>query len=171
MKNKEVLKNRIGLSHEEAAIYLGISCGQWSMFVSGKRELPTNAMQKLAPLLRYLHDEKPVSVIKQEVDKAELENLQHKLQQDYLNVKIKLYRLNKKISTIENIRTECFAALDTLEFLKKTEETKTFLIDGIRLGAKQRLKQHSLYALTELQLKKESLEVFKSSLEKRLKGF
>lgn len=173
MKNNPSLKNIIGLTQEEAAMYFGVTIGHWSMFVTGKRGLPSESTIKLSALLQHLKEEKPVSEARQLLDKAEIENLQHKLQYDYTSVKMKLYKLAKKISVIENIRTECFAALEVAEFIDNQEEKHAIdsLSKFIRLRAMKTLKQHDLYSLTELQLKKESLEILKMTLEKKIKAF
>ncbi len=169
MKSPTALKNVIGLTQEEAAMYFGVTEGHWSMFAIGKRDLPLESTIKLGDLLQHLKEEKPVSEARQQLDKAELENLQHKLQYDYTTVKMKLYRLTKKISVLENIRTECFAALEVADFLDNQKEKQPFdtFTESIRLRALKTLKQHDLYALTELQLKKESLEILKTTLEKK----
>jgi len=173
MKNHTTLKNILGLTQEEAAMYFGVTAGHWSMFVIGRRDLPLNAILKLKVILQHLKKKKPFSEVRQQLNKAEIDNLQHKLQQDYNAIQIKLYKLTQKISIIENIRTECFAALEVAEFLDNQEEKHPIdsFAESIRLRAMKTLKQHDLYALTELQLKKESLEILKKTLEKKMKGF
>ena len=172
MKNHTTLKNILGLSQVEAAIYFGVSRGLWSMVVSGKRSLPLNGTIKLTALLQHLKKEKPLSEARQQFEKAELEKLQHKLQYDYTTIKMKQYKIAKEIARIENIRKECFAALEVSEFIENQEEKLPIdsFEKGIRLRAIRTLKQHDLYALTELQLKKENLEILKTTLEKKIKG-
>lgn len=79
----------------------------------------------------------------------------------------------QKISTIENIRKECFAALEVADFIENQEEKHPIdtFAESIRLRAIRTLKQYDLNALTELQLKKESLEILKTTLEKKMKTF
>jgi transcriptional regulator with XRE-family HTH domain len=173
MKKATTLKNIIGLTQEESAMYFGVTKGHWSMFVIGKRDLPLESSMKLGVLLQHLKGEKPFSEARQQLDKTELENLQHKLQQDYTTIKLKQYKLAKKISVIENIRKECFAALEVADFLESQEEKHPIgsFAKIIRLRAMKTLKQHDLYSLTELQLKKESLDILKMTLEKKMKAF
>lgn len=171
MKNKYNLKKIIGLTQEEAAMLFGVTIGHWSMFVIGKRDLPSESTIKLGALLQHLKEEKPLSEARQKLDKVEIENLQHKLEYDYTSVKMKLYKVAKKISVIENIRAECFAALEVAEFIDNQEEKHPVgsLSRFIRLRAMKTLKQHDLYSLEELQLKKESLEILKTTLENKIK--
>ena len=171
MKN-ETIKNMLGLSQEEAAMFFGITRGQWSMFVSRKRDLPLAAIQKLASLLQYLQTEKPLSESRQELEKAEIETLQHKLQQDLLTIKIKQYKVVQKIIKMEATRKECFAALEVAQFIENQNDKHAIdsLADYIKKRVMKTLKQNDLYALTDLELKKENLEVQKLTLEKRIKG-
>ena len=173
MKSNATLKNILGLSQEESAIYFGVTPGHWSMITIGKRSLPIEGTIKLAALLEHLKEEKPLSEARQQLEKAELEKLQYKLQYDYTNIKMKQYKLAQKISSVENIRAECFAALEVAEFIENQEEKHPIdsFDKGIRLRALITLKQHDLYALEQLQLKKESLEILKMTLEKKIKAF
>ena len=154
-------------------MYFGITPGHWSMINIGKRSLPIEGTIKLAALLQHLKNKKPLSEARQQLDKAENEKLLQKLQQDTTDIRFKLYKLTKKISVIENIRKECFAALEVADFLDKQEEKHSIgsLSRFIRLRAMKTLKQHDLYSLTELQLKKESLEILKTTLEIKIKAF
>lgn len=171
MKKDGALKNILGLSQEEAAYMLGIERGQWSMFVSGKRNLPLKATQQLAVVLKHLQEKKSVCKENEVIAKAEQQQVQEKLQQDYRKVQIKLYKTDKQISTVENLRTECFAALEVAAFLEQQQEfqTKNALIQSIRTRATATLKKHNRYVLETLQLKKENLELFKINLEQKMK--
>lgn len=97
MKKATTLKNIIGLTQDELAMYFGVTKGHWSMFVIGKRDLPLDSQEEKHPI-------------------------------------------------------DSFA-------------------ESIRLRAMKTLKQHNLYSLTELQLKKESLDILKTTLEKKMKAF
>ncbi|CAM3498444.1 hypothetical protein FSS13T_10640 [Flavobacterium saliperosum S13] len=171
MKKNATLKTLLGLSQEETAHMLGIERGQWSMFVSGKRDLPLAATQQLAVVLKHLQETKTFSKESELLTKTEQQQAQEKLQQDYRKVQIKQYKMTKQISTMENIRTECFAALEVAAFLEQQKEsqTKSALIRSIRVRATNTLKKHNRYALTALQLKKETLESLQIRLEQKMK--
>lgn len=171
MKKSATLKNLLGLSQEETAHMLGIERGQCSMFVSEKRDLPLTATQQLAVVLKHLQEKKSVSKESYAITNAEQQQAQEKLQQDYRKVQIKQYKMAKQISTMENIRTECFAALEVAAFLEQQKEsqTKSSLIRSIQVRATNTLKKHNRYALTALQLKKETLESLLISLEQKMK--
>lgn len=171
MKKDASLKNILGLTQEEAAYLLGIERGQWSMYVSGKRNLPLAATEKLAALLKQVQQVKSHSKESQALAKAEQKKLQEQLQQDYLTVQIKKRKVAQQIRTIENKRAECFAALEVAAILEHDNAypAKNNLANGIRARAVGTLRTHNLYALTELQLKKEQLEMLKNSLEQKIK--
>lgn len=171
MKKDNTIKNILGLSQVETAHMLGIERGQWSMFVSGKRDLPLKATQQLAVVLKHLHEKESVSKENEVIAKAEQQQAQEKLQQDYRKVQIKQYKMDKQISTIENIRAECFAALEVAAFLEQQKEfqTKSTLIKSIRGRATATLKKHNWYVLETLQLKKENLDGLKKRLEQKIK--
>lgn len=171
LKKDTALKNILGLSQEDAAYMLGITRGQWSMFVSGKRGLPLAATQQLAVVLKALQEKNGVSKESEAITKTEQQQVHEKLQQDYRKLQIKQYKVAKQINTIENIRTECFAALEVAAFLEQQKEhqAKSTLIKSIRVSATNTLKKHNLYVLEALQLKKENLEVLKVALEHKMK--
>lgn len=172
MKNKDATyKNILGLTQEEAGYLFGIERARWSMFVSGKRGLPLAAMQQLALILTHLKEKKGVCKESQDIAKAEKQLLHQKLQYDYRGVQIKLYKIAKQISTIENIRNDCFAALEVAAFLEQEKEydNRSSLIRSIQIRATNTLKKHNLYVLESLQLKKENLEALKISLELKMK--
>lgn len=169
MKKQGSLKNILGLTQEEAAVYFGVTPGHWSMIAIGKRSLPLEGTIKLSNILQFLKDKKSTSETRLQIDKSELEKVYDKLQQDYKSTIFKLYNLDKKINRIESTRADCFAALDVADYLES--QKNQLFADGIRLRVKDTLKKNDLYALTELQLKKESLEVFKVTLDKKIKAF
>ncbi len=171
MKQQLNLKNTIGLSQEETALLLGVTRGQCSMFVSGKRDLPLDAKNKLIVLLQHLKNENNFSEEQQEIEKAEIEKMQRQLEQDYRKLHIKQYRIAQKISIIEKTRAECFAALQVASFLENQKDKHPIetLSKSIRERAVNTLKQHDLYSLTELQLKQENLEMAKKSMEDKFK--
>ncbi|MCG2610133.1 hypothetical protein LZZ90_01280 [Flavobacterium sp. SM15] len=170
MKTDATLKNILGLTQEEAAYLLGIERGLWSMYVSGKRALPLAATQQLTVLLKHLQESKGKSKQSEEITKAEQKKMQEQLQQDYLKVQVKHYKVDKQISTIENIRAECFAALEVAAFLEHQEayQAKEALAKGIRARVASTLRTHNLYALTALRLKKQELEMLKNTLKQKM---
>lgn len=167
MKNIAAIKNVLGLTQEEMAMLLGISISQWSMFKSGKRDIPLAAKQHLTTLLQAVQKEE-VSKTTQQFLKAEQQKTNEKLKQDYLKVQLKQHRIEKEISTLENHRLECLAALEVVAYMEHQKE-KTGLAASIKARALKSLNTHSLHKLEQLQLQKENLEIVKIKIEKKIK--
>lgn len=167
MKKRAEIKNMLGLTQEEMAMVLGITKGQWSMYKSGQRDLPLEALQQFSVLLQGVQKEK-TSKTAQHFIKEEQRNTNDKVKEDYENIQIKLHRVQKEIDTIEKQRTECFAALETAEFLENHNDAFG-LASSIRARAIKSLHKYSLYKLEKLQLQKENFETLKSKLEQRMK--
>ena len=170
MKNATSIKNLLGFTQEEMSILLGVSRGQWSMYESGKRDLPLPAKEQLASMLSHVQIAKEVSPEIQKLSKVEQLKAQEKLQQEYRNLEFKNKILDKRIASIEKKRAEGYAALEVVHFLE-TQQQDTFdaLRKSIEIRAKNTLNKFSLHQLQDLQIKKEQLAVLKLSLEQRLK--
>jgi transcriptional regulator with XRE-family HTH domain len=54
MKKETTLTQLLGITQLDAAMLLGVSTSQWSMYSSGKRDLPVPAMALLAEMLAYV---------------------------------------------------------------------------------------------------------------------
>ncbi len=55
MKTTQFIREQLGLSQESLAHYLSISISQLAMYETGKRELPTGTMTKLADIMLFLN--------------------------------------------------------------------------------------------------------------------
>ena len=167
MKKRAEIKNMLGLTQEEMAMVLGITKGQWSMYKSGQRDLPIEALQQFSTLLLGVQKEK-VSKTAQDFIKQEQHKTNEKIKEAYENTQIKLSRVLKEIDTIEKQRTECFAALETAEFLENNND-KFGLASSIKARAIKSLSKYSLHKLEKLQMQKENFEIMKSKLELKMK--
>lgn len=172
MKYDTSIKNQLGLIQEEMAMALLITISQWSMYKSGMRNIPIEAENRMADMLLHAQEGNKISKARQKLVTAETEKAQQQLQQDYRSVQLKLQRVAKKISILENTRSECFAALEAAAFLENQKEKHpiTGLAESIRIRASKTLQEHNLYGLTALQLKHESLELLKNNIAKKIKA-
>lgn len=167
MKKRPEIKNMLGLTQDEMAMVLGITKGQWSMYKSGQRDLPIEALERFSMLLQGVQKEK-ISKIAQHFIKEEQRNTTTKIKEEYENTQIKLSRVQKEINTIEKQRTECFAALQTAAFLENHHDTFG-LASSIRARAIKSLHKYSLYKVEQLQLQKDNFETLKIKLEQKIK--
>lgn len=171
MKDTTTYKGITGLTQEEMAMALGITISQWSMYKSGQRDIPQDATIQLADLLTNITKAKSVSRESTTIAETEKKKVQEWLKREYLNLQYKEQLLERKISTMENIRSECFAALETAHYLESQPEKGLFpdLSKYIKVRATTTLNKNALQRLQELQLKKESVTVLKNSVEQKLK--
>ncbi|MBS7787477.1 helix-turn-helix transcriptional regulator [Flavobacterium sp. CYK-55] len=56
MKKTVKLNKMLGLNQYDVAMLMGITRSQWSMFESGKRQLPHQATLLLSEILKHLND-------------------------------------------------------------------------------------------------------------------
>lgn len=56
MRSTKKIRETLGISQQQLAVFLGIPRSLVSMYEGGRRELPTNAMTKLSQLLLSLHN-------------------------------------------------------------------------------------------------------------------
>lgn len=165
MKKRVEVKNMLGLTQDEMAMVLGIPKSQWSMYKSGQRDLPLEALQQFSVLLQGVQKVK-TSKTAQDFIKQEQHKTNEKIKENYENIQIKLHRVRKEINTIEKQRTECFAALKTAEFLESHNDTFG-LASSIKARAIKSLNKYSLYKLEKLQMQKENFEILKKKLIKK----
>jgi hypothetical protein len=100
MKTRESISGRLGITQEEISLLLGIHRSQWSMFQSGKRDLPTNAKLLLAEMLAHM--EKAEAAAKKESQKP-ADDAAHKKHLEKLlrENEFKRVVLEKKIDALE----------------------------------------------------------------------
>nr|WP_294936978.1 hypothetical protein [uncultured Flavobacterium sp.] len=163
------IKKILGLTQEEMALVLGINRSQWTMFKAGQRDIPAKAKNILTALLKDSEQKKVSAKEVQQLRKEEQQKAKDKLQREYVKLQVKLQRLEKEIASLENLRKECFGALETASYLENSkEDTHKKIAPIIRSRAIKALKNHSLYKLEHLQLQKENLEMLKLKIGKKM---
>jgi len=104
MKNATTIKSLLGFTQEETAILLGVSRGQWSMYVAGKRDLPSDAKKQFIAMLS-LQNAKAAFHEKDNFLKSEQKKTQEWLKQELSNLQFKKKLLDKQLPTIKNKKT------------------------------------------------------------------
>lgn len=165
MKTNTTIKTLLGLTQEEIAMLLGITRSQWAMYETGKRDLPLPVKEQLASMLSHVQNAKEVSPEIQKLSKTEQNKVQEKLQQEYRSLEFKNLILDKRIGAMEKKRAEAYAALEMVHFLETQPRISDALLKSIATRAKNTLNKFALHQLQDLQIKKEQLEMLKSTLE------
>ena len=168
-EKRDEVKNVLGLTQEEMAMFLQVNMSQWNMFKSGKRRLPTKAMQQLTALLQSVQNEKGYSKEMAKWLAEEEEQTKTQLKKDEVDMEIKLQRIQKEIAIAESNRAEALAAFQTIAQLRKEEVPDEGLILIIRDRAMKTFKKYNSYSLEQLQLKRQSLELMKTGIQQKIK--
>lgn len=169
MKKEATIKNLFGLSQEEMAMLLGITRAQWAMYDINKRDLPSAANIKFATILSHLHNVKEPSDESRRLLKEEQEKRQEWLKREKSHLEYKKLLLEKKILAMESKRTQCYAALEVVNYLASDKEQNATLGRGIETRAKSTLRKNALHHLEELYLKKEHLDQLIKSVVQKMK--
>ena len=181
-KNKNI-RDVLGITQEELAMLLGITRTQLAMYETKKRDIPLSAKQKLAELLTSLQKNKSISEYSNQIIATVKKKAHEWLQKEFKELEYKVLLLDRKIKKSMQVREEAFKALEVVQYLesKKDKEQGSALRQAqcdnlshrlaktIKNRAEKTLNKNSLQHLYELQLKKESLEMLKLQIEKKLK--
>ena len=172
MKKSETLRNILGgITQEELAMLLGITRGQLSMHEIGRRDIPLPAKEKLADILTTLHKNKSISAYSNSIIKTEKKIAYEWLKKECKELEYKVLLLDRKIEKVMQVRKEAFKALEVVQYLesKNAYPHEQSLAKTIKKRVEKTLKKQNLQHLYELQLKKETLEMLKLQIEKKLK--
>lgn len=161
------IKSLLGLSQEETAMILNITRMQWAQFTTGRRDIPVTAKLKLAEVLSNIQKNKTNPQEVNKIIEIEKKKAHDWMQQEFKAIKLKEFQLDRKIKKTSEVRKEAFSALEVVAYLESKKETS--MAKFIKTRAINTLKKYSLQHLQELELKKESLEMLKLQLEKKLK--
>lgn len=167
MKNKNNIRALTGMSQENLALLLQVSRSQIAMFESGKRNLPIQAMEKLALLLTLSQKESTTTETKKATRTQEQEFLQNciiKNKHQQLLVARKITNFIKK--------QERIAVLEKMSRLIMQEEKnlKNYDLSLLKYSTtKNQTQPNCNTQLIALQLKKKVLEYEEQLIKEQLK--
>jgi transcriptional regulator with XRE-family HTH domain len=155
MKLTAFFREQLGLSQEMMAQYLGVAKSQLSMHESGKRELPTAALTKLAALAVFF-DQNKVS----EEHESEVQKEQELKLKAFLAIQIKdlEYKQIREQRLLENIQKKYKQNLKLYAFAQHSINNNMSLANALLQQAITGIKQHSLANQTQQLLKLESIK-------------
>lgn len=166
MEKDTHIKSLLGLTQEEATMVFGITRMQWAQFITGRRDIPVTAKQKLADVLFTIQKNKTKSDFATTVIETEKKKSKEWMHQQLKAFTLKELQLERKIKKINEVRKEAFSALKVVAYLESHNETS--LAEFIKSRAKKTLNKQNLQHLQELELKKETLQMLKLNLEKKI---
>lgn len=170
MKEEITISKLLGATQLEMAMLLGINASQWSMYESGKRNLPLQAMQQLNAMLQYVVNENNKQSIKsllstqqQDKKKAILKALiQENEYQQQLTA--------RKIEKIKKSRAFVAARFQLLDFLNNQthlKEENPDLLKCMEAKARKKAWKYDESLLMTYEIKQTLLQ----EEEKRLKSY
>jgi transcriptional regulator with XRE-family HTH domain len=116
MQRIKKLREDLGLSQEQMAIYLDVSRSALGMAEKGRRRLPTAALQKLAELQKAVHNNIP----------HEPKALQQQAAKDWAAVKrhakqrmLRAYQLQQELTILQEQHGRCMRLWQALGHLKQ----------------------------------------------------
>lgn len=173
MKTDVTIRSLLGTTQSEMAILLNVSMGQYSMFESGKRKLPTNAMLLLGEMLSYMQKpEAHTGKNLKEVGAKQEGEVQQQLKILLKENEFQLEKTNRKISEALKKYEGNLKALQLANFLdsraknQKTDPPK--ILKSIEARAIKDLGKNSLTQVTLLQAKGQFLRVEQEWIKDRL---
>ena len=168
MKNQYTVTTLLGLNQENAAMLLGISRSQWSMYESGKRNLPLAAKNLLAAILEHLQMPEAIAKRSEFIDNDATHQQYEQLlrENEYQRLLVA-----KKITATGKKRDIQFRRVQLANFLA-SRDTETVILKSLHevLTAKgSNISPTSLSNwLVELKDKQKILDFEKSLLESEL---
>lgn len=172
MKKETTHSSLLGFTQAQMALLLNVHLTQWSMYESGKRNLPLKATQLLVEMLGYLKFEGKSDMMQQHLIEQEELKKKH-LERMLKENEYQLYVIGKKIELAERKYNNDIRVIGLADYLTTHPSTKEKLnveqLKNIASKAVTSLKKSGLASLTELRLKEELLQQEKLLLNSKLK--
>ena len=171
MKDRSDIKTILGLTQIEMGMLLGVSRSMWTMFKSGKRNIPLASKELLGYYMDTVTRNKP-SKVAEKIRKEEQVKARQQLYRDLKNTEVKIEQLRNEIATFTRIRKQLYAGIETAVVLNTDKNINNAkpLAKSIETRVHNSFKKYNLGALQSLELKKESLEMLKFKIEEKLKS-
>ena len=167
MMTTQFIREQLGLSQEALAQYLTISISQLAMHETGKRELPSGTMVKLADIIVFLKQNQKTSKQDNELLPKQKAKMQELLEKQIIALELKKIKEQRKIDAIvKKYEQSCKLNL----FVDYLEKNKSTQIASMRLQAQSGIEKNNLVVQTMQTLKLEAItseQVFLKSLKEK----
>lgn len=172
MKKRNIFKTPLLFSQEEMALLLGVTRSTWSMYVSGLRDIPTDATVKLAKLLQS-GAQLPLATPEfshrtvQEIKKKEM------LREELAKNKWETAMLERKLAKMQKQFQE---AENTLQFVMVHEnhpnllEQEVCILQNVKNRALAQVEKNGLHVQAKCQQQLRTLKLYQKQLEKESRG-
>jgi hypothetical protein len=159
MKVTQLLRDQLGLSQEMMAWYLKITLSQLGMYETGKRDLPTGAMTKMAEILIFFQQKEKVSKEEKELLDKQQSRVQDMVKHQVIELK---YKQMKEQRALDKIEKKYNQSLQLFILAQHLQKSKVELANIMLHQALSGIQKYSLANQTKQLLK---LEGIKSQLD------
>lgn len=168
MKKETTITKLLGITQQDVAMLLGVSTSQWSMYSSGKRDLPAPAMVLLAEMLAYVKSAEATPKSKKATD--EQKETQQYLERRLRENEYQQQQLVRKMETTQRKKLAQSRMLLLSEFLEKRNAGKQVVTghEVFKIKATQTAQTTVSDLLAEQQHQKELFELERKMLESKL---
>jgi hypothetical protein len=174
MKNEVTISELLGASQMEISILLKINRSQWSMYESGKRDLPVDAKLKMSEMLKHVQNKNDKQLKTQELStqqEAQKKETLEKLLKENDFQQQTIERTIKKIEKNQAFVVARFQLLDYLNNHTNLKEEKPNLLPIMEAKAEDKAAQNDMAILITHQIKQEVLKFEAELLKNALEGF
>lgn len=161
MKKQQTIRELLGVTQQQMAMILKIHSSQWSMYESGKRDLPPAATIRLAEMLAYMHSAEAKGFNNVPQLAKQQNNTNQELEKVVKENQYQLLVVTKKIAAMQKKHDAATKALQLLHFLSSGLENKTDapdILKSIEARATKSLDNNGLLQLHLLRTKEISLQ-------------
>lgn len=124
MKKQSSITALLGLRQQDVAMLLQVHPSQWSMYESGKRDLPLAAKQLLAEILTYLKAPETTAKSLSQTKQQQTKQGQQYFEQLLLENEYQQQRLAKELAKLMKKRAAETSLLQLVDFLKSRPTSK-----------------------------------------------
>jgi len=121
MRKESTIGKLLGMSQQDMAMLLGVSRGQWSMYESGKRDLPLHANQLLADMLTHVRTAETISENRYQSNALQLKGLQQSLEHLLRENEYQQLLLDRKIAAARKKQTAQMRIAQLAHFVNNKE--------------------------------------------------
>jgi predicted transcriptional regulator len=155
MKTTQLLRDQLGLSQEMMANYLKITLSQLAMHETGKRDLPTAALVKIAEILLFFEQKQKSAKEEKEFLKQQQAKVRQILTQQTKELEYKQIKEQRVLDKIQKKYNQSVQLHSLVQHLQKNKTTHTdVLLQQALIG----IEKYSLAHQTKQTLKLESIK-------------
>ena len=160
MKKEPKIREQLGITQNDMAMYLQVSRSQLALFETNKRDLPSQARLKLATIEQFLNQLRFNTAVSAEINT----NIQEKMIQ-FLNHQEMVHQhkqelMQRKLDKIKQRYQQCLQLLEVVSFLQNDtnkQENENEILELLKKQAQQGIEKNGLLAQLKYQIKLQSL--------------